>query len=138
MRLLVDTNVFLDVLLKRGQAGVDSLAFFAWCREHKNQTYITSMTLRDVEYIAKKTFHDRHKANMVLGDAYSLCSKVIGISADSAISAIYEDYKDYEDELIIQAAKEEFLDAIVTNNVKDFEDRGIAVFTPKEIVDSAD
>ena len=134
MRLLVDTNVFLDVLLKREETCKDSLAFFIWCREHRNQTYITSMTLRDIEYIAMKILHDKKKANVVLSDAYSLCSKVIGISADSAISAIYEDYKDYEDELILQSAKEEMLDAIITNNIKDFKDRGIAVFTPKEIV----
>ena len=64
-------------------------------------------------------------------------NKVIGISADSAINAIYEDYKDFEDELIIQAAKEELLDAVVTSNIKDFENRGIPVFTPQSIVNQS-
>ena len=134
MRLLVDTNVFLDLVLRRGEACKDAVNFFAWCRKHKNQTYVTSMSLRDIEYIAKRNLHDREKANAVLVDVYSLCSKVIGISADSAITSIYEDYKDFEDELIVQAAQEEMLDAIVTNNIDDYRNRGVPVYTPREIM----
>ena len=134
MRLLVDTNVFLDFLLKRDEQCKYALEFFIWCRQNKNQTYLTSMSLRDIEYIAMRSLHDKRKANIVLADTYSLCSKVIGVSADAAISSIYEDYQDYEDELMIQTAKEELLDAVITNNVKDYKDRGIPVFTPEEIV----
>lgn len=137
MRLLVDTNVFLDFVLGRESGCKEALEFFIWCKKQGNQTFITSMSLRDVEYVAMKNLHDKRKANILLGDVYSLCSKVIGVSADSAINAIYEDYKDFEDELLIQAAQEELLDAIVTNNKKDFVDRGIPIFTPKEIVASS-
>ncbi len=134
MRLLVDTNVFLDLLLQRDEGCKEALQFFVWCKRNRNQTYITSMSLRDIEYVAMRKLHDKKKANAILGDTYSLCSKVIGISADSAITAIYEDYIDYEDELIVQAAKETLVDAIVTNNIHDYKNRGVPVFTPKEIV----
>ena len=134
MRLLVDTNVFLDYLLRREDKWKDALKFFIWCRENKNQTFVTSMSLRDIEYIAHKISKDKTEANKVLNGVYSLCSKVIGVSADSAINAMFEDYKDYEDELQVQAAQESLLDAIITNNTKDFENRGIAVFTPKQIL----
>ena len=95
------------------------------------------MSLRDIEYAAMRSVHDKKKANRIVADVYSLCNKVIGISADSAINTIYEDYKDFEDELIIQAAKEELLDAVVTSNIKDFENRGIPVFTPQSIVNQS-
>ena len=134
MRLLVDTNVFLDYLLQREDKWQDALKFFVWCRAHHNQTFVTSMSLRDVEYVAHRLCHDKEKAAKILNGVYSLCSKVIGVSADSAINAMFENYQDYEDELQIQVAKEELLDAIITNNVKDFDNRGIAVFTPKQIV----
>ena len=134
MRILVDTNIFLDLALKRDNGCKDALEFFIWCRKYRNQTYVTSMSIRDIEYVAVKYLHDRKKANIVISNVYSLVSKVIGISADCAINAIYEDYKDYEDELIVQAAKENMLDAIVTNNIRDFENRGVPVFTPKEIM----
>lgn len=137
MRLLVDTNVFLNYLLKRESGCKEALEFFIWCRQNRNQTYVTSMSLRDIEYVAMKAFHNKKEANIILGDVYSICSKVVGVSADSAINSIYEDYKDFEDELIIQTAREELLDAIVTNNKKDFVDRGFPVFTPREIVQFA-
>ena len=137
MRLLVDTNVFLDYLLGRESGCKEALQFFIWCRHNKNPIYVTSMSLRDIEYIAMKNLHNKKEANVLLGDVYSICSKVVGISADSAISSIYEDYIDFEDELLIQTAREELLDAIVTNNKKDFVDRGFPVFTPREIVQLA-
>ena len=133
MRLLVDTNVFLDFVLQRDENCKHALEFFLWCRKNKNQTYVTSMSLRDIEYVAMRNLHDKRKANMVIADVYSLCSKVVGVSADAAVGSIYEEYKDYEDELIVQTAKLEMLDAIVTNNIKDFANRGMPVFTPKQI-----
>lgn len=133
MRILVDTNVFLDLVLRREQCQ-DAIKFFIWCKQHRNQTYVTSMSLRDIEYIAMKKLHDKKKANQVLADVYSICSKVIGVSADSAITAIYEDYKDFEDELLVQSATEELLDAIVTNNVKDFKNSKLPAYTPKDII----
>lgn len=135
MQVLVDTNVILDLVLQR-EGGKDALEFFIWCRKNKNKTFVTSMSLRDVEYVAMRSLHDKKKANAVLSDVYSLCAKVVGISADSAITAIYEDYKDFEDELLIQTAKEHLMDAIVTNNTKNFIGRGISVFAPKEIINA--
>jgi len=134
MRLLVDTNVYLDLILKRDKGYVSSLKFFLWCKKNKNQNYITSMSLRDIEYIAQKTFHDKTKSHKVLADIYTLCTKVIGISSDAAINAIYEDYKDFEDELLIQSAKENLMDAIITNNKKDYKDSSIPVFSPDEVI----
>ena len=134
MRLLVDTNVYLDLILKRESGYISSLKFFDWCRKNRNQNYITSMSLRDIEYIAHKTFHDKEKSHKVLADIYTISTKVLGISSDSAISAIYDDFIDFEDELLIQTAKENLLDAIVTNNKKDFLNCGVPVFSPEEIV----
>ena len=135
MRILVDTNVFLDLLLDRNKEIGDKVQnFFDWCCYEKNRIYITSMSLRDIEYVAHRIYHDKRKAKAVQFSAYQMCSKIIGISADSAIESLYSDITDYEDSLIIEAAKEEMLDAIVTNNKKDFENGNIPVFTPEEIV----
>lgn len=135
MRILVDTNVFLDLLLDRNQEIGDKVeAFFNWCCYKKNRIYITSMSLRDIEYVAHRIYHDKKKAKEIQFSAYQMCSKVIGISADSAIESLYSDIDDYEDSLIIEAAKEEMLDVIVTNNKKDFLGSLFPVFTPEEIM----
>ena len=138
MRILVDTNVFLDVLLRRDdKLARDGRRFFRWCSANLNQIYITSMSLRDIGYTAHKYTHDNEQTKSIQIRAYQISHKVIGISADSAIESLYSDVADYEDSLIIEAAKEEMLDAIVTNNKKDFEKGDVPVFTPEEIVQFA-
>ena len=134
MRILVDTNVFLDLFLNREEFAKDAHNFFSWCANNKNDIYITSMSLRDIGYTAHRFFHNKNAAKTVQFAAYEACKKVIGISADSAIESLYSDIDDYENSLIVEAAKEELLDAIVTNNKKDFEKAGFPVFTPREII----
>lgn len=134
MRFLVDTNVFLDFFFKRDVLGPEAKNFFAWCAFNKNRIYITSMSLRDIGYIAHRFFHDEKRARKIQIETYCLCSKVLGISTDAAIESLYSDMKDYEDSLLAVTAKLELLDAIITNNKKDFLDCGVPVFTPAEIV----
>ena len=133
MYLLVDTNVFLDLFLDRDS---DEIAkFFRNCVLRSNKTFVTSLTLRDVEYTVHNHFHDSKVSRQIQSQVYSMSSKVIGISADSAINSLFSDVKDYEDSLQIEAAKEAMLDCIITNNKKDFKNGGIPVYTPKEIND---
>ena len=77
MRLLVGTNVFLDLILRRGEGCKDAVEFFIWCRKNKNQTIVTSMTLRDIEYVAMRNLHDRKKVNVIYTKTYLSSSKFL-------------------------------------------------------------
>ena len=132
MRILVDTNVYLDLLLNRDDKGIVAKDFFANCLKMKSQTFLTSISLRDIEYVVHKFTHDSTLSRKAALDAYCLCSKVIGITADDAINSIYSNVKDFEDSLLLEAAKREKLDLIVTNNVKDFEGYGFPVISPQK------
>lgn len=133
MKILVDTNVFLDIFLERDSS--DPELFLKNCVIRNNQIYVTSQTLRDIEYSAHKFFHEKKKAKEIQSAVYNICSKVIGISADAAIESLYSDVDDYEDSLQVEAAKEAMLDCIVTSNKKDYQKSYFPVFTPKEIND---
>ena len=133
MRLLVDTNVFVDLFARREGFEYVKL-FFKYCYKKYNQTYVTSISLRDAEYILHHIFHDKDLSRKAQHNIYEMCSKVLSVSDDSSIISLdYEDSNDYEDCLLIQTAKENLLDAIVTNNIKDFKNAGIPVFTPKQL-----
>ena len=133
MRLLVDTNVYLEHILEREKNDV-ARNFFKTALFRKNQLVITSMSLRDIEYLYQKKSHDRELTRKMLSGIYSTVYKVISTTADAAIESIYNDVKDYEDSLQIVAAEEAMCDAIVTFNKKDFEQSKIPVFTPEEII----
>ena len=132
MYILVDTNVFLDFLLKREDYEVVK-KFFLYCTELQHKIIISAMSLRDIEYVAHHIFHDQNKAKQIQMLAYRICDKVVGISDATAIEALLSDVKDYEDALLVETCKENLLDIIVTNNIKDFKGAHFPVFTPQEL-----
>ncbi len=133
MYALVDTNVFLDYLLKRDNGQAKN--FFILSYLNKDKIFVSAMTLRDVEYTAHRTLHDKEKAKQIQIAVYQICQKVLGISADSAIESIYSNMSDYEDSLLVESAKEALLDCIVTNDKKDFKKCGIPIFSVEEMID---
>lgn len=134
MRLLVDTNVFLEHILEREKYEV-AISFFKTALFRKNQLVTTSMSFRDIEYLYQKKSHDRELTRKMLANIYSMVYKIVPTTADAIIESIYNDVKDYEDSLQIVAAEEAMCDAIITFNKKDFEQSKIPVFTPEEMLD---
>ena len=132
MRILIDTNVFLDYFLEREGQFLDAENLFRNCYKHKHQIYVTSISLRDIGYVIQRTTHNAKKAKEFQMATYQICSKVIGISSDDAIESLYSDMSDYEDSLQVEAAKSEMLDLIVSDNVKDFRASNFPVISPKD------
>ena len=48
MKVLVDTNVYLNLFLKR-EGCEATKSFFNWCIKNKIQTYVTSLSMRDMK-----------------------------------------------------------------------------------------
>lgn len=132
MRILVDTNVFLDYLLQRENFESAKL-FFKMSYIYKNPLYISSMSFRDIGYVVHRFYHNKEDARRAQIDAYKICHKVLDISADDAINSLYEDDVDFEDCLLKEAAEREMIDVIVTNNVKDFRKLGFPALCVDEI-----
>lgn len=132
MRLLVDTNVYLDFLFKR-EKFEDADLFFYKAAAYNHQTYVTSMSLRDIEYAAYRASHSKKIAKSLQFKAYEMTSKVISVTADSAINALYSDIEDFEDALQVLSAEETMLDAIITSDKKLFRESTLPIYTPREI-----
>ena len=134
MKVLVDTNVFLEYFLRReNYRDVDK--FFLLAAKQYNQTFVTSMSLRDIGYTLHRYLHDERKTREAQLQVYGMVSKVVGVSADAAIDSLYSDAKDFEDALQVRAAEEAMCMAIVTFNKRDYQKANIPVFTPMEICD---
>ena len=118
MRLLIDTNVYLEFFLKR--ENYDSVfAFFQYAARRNTQTCVSAMSLRDFGYTMHKFLHDNDLTKKLQLKVYEMTSKVINTSADAAIESLYSEATDYEDSLQTVAAEESMCDAIVTFNKKD-------------------
>ena len=133
MRVLVDTNVFLDFILNRPPFQEESRDFFAYFLTHGHQIVVSPMTFRDIEYILRKVESDSEARKKALHSIYSIVYKIIDINADDVINGLYADHKDFEDGLLMEAAERMMLDGIVTNNISNFKGSRIRAFTPLEI-----
>lgn len=132
MKLLVDTNVYLEFLLER-EHFEDAFSFFQQSIIRQNQLVMTSMTIRDIDYVVRKYTHDNEKTRSLLTKAYSMTSKVVPISEDAAIESLYSENVDLEDALQALVAEEAMCSAIITFDKKGFSNLRIPVFTPQEI-----
>lgn len=134
MKILVDTNVFLEYLFKREDYQT-ARNFFVQAVVNRHQVLVTSMSIRDIGYVAQKELHDWRKARDIQNKVYQVCSKVIGVSADAAIESLFTDWKDYEDSLQNECATENGCLAIVTYNKKDYENSALLICTPGEMIE---
>jgi len=132
MKLLINTNIYHELFLKRENYLLIKKLFFLFYRNNY-ETYITTQSLRDIEFILKRQLHDSKIAKSLQHKAYEITSKVISITNDAAIDALFSDFADYEDALQSFAAEESHIDAIITLNKKDYINSNTPAFTPQEI-----
>lgn len=132
MRILVDTNVFLDLILQREPYYLDCIKFIEKCRKERHETYINAMQFRDLEYFIRKYAKKDETYNTLINSVYGFVNKVIGLTPDDAINAIFDPGKDFEDTLLANSAESAGIQIIVSSNAKDFYPTNIRAFTLKE------
>ena len=131
MRVLIDTNIVLDVLLSRQPFAADSDRVWQANEEGRITGYITATTLTDIFYIARKEvgLDKAHAAVLVCLDAFEVCPvDKPTLRAASALPG-----NDFEDNLQIACLKIAGLDAFVTRDKGDFSNANVPVLTPLDI-----
>lgn len=132
MRVLLDINIVLDVLLDREPFVHDSAAIWAACDTGHLIGFLPASTLTDIFYIAKRAT-DHVTAQLALG----LCLAAFEIAAvdrQTLEAATTLPGNDFEDNVQIACATRAGLDAIVTRNGRDFAHTPILVLTPAELL----
>lgn len=129
MRVLVDTNIFLDILLERKDLMSESLNVLDKLYEDKDQIYVSASSFKDIYYFANKLFHDSFLAHKYVIGIYSKITKIISLTSDDVIEAIYQK-GDFENNCLIESAKRTMCDAIITRNVKDFANKNLLILDP--------
>lgn len=133
MRLMIDTNVFLDVLMQRQPFYQDSCAILKICEKKDALGYISASSVTDLFYIIRKQLHSTELAYKALGYVLEI-AKVLNVTNSDVLEAYIAKADDFEDCLLATCAKNNECDAIITRNKKDFEGFQISVFTPEEVL----
>ena len=133
-RILLDTNVVLDVLLDR-QPFVDD-ARQIWDASDRGlfDGYIASFSIPTIHYICK-----RHESLEAANRAVDLCLSAFEVCAlyrECILAARRIVGGDFEDNLQIACAITDFLQGIVTRHPADFAASPIRIYSPGEFLDT--
>lgn len=128
MRVLLDTNVLLDVLLNRQPWSVDASAVWTLNDEHKIHGFVAASTFTDIYYIARriKDSTTALRAIQVCLTAFDICA----VDKSTIMQAYSLSGNDFEDNVLIACAGLSGMDAIVTRNPTDFQHALIPIYTP--------
>ena len=130
MRILLDTNVVLDVLLKRDPWQADASAIWLAIDGGSITAYLTASSVIDIFYVARRLtdiVRARQSVQVCL-DAFNIGA----VDRSTLERAQALSGSDFEDNVQIACAELNGLDAIVTRNSADFEGSPIAIWSPAE------
>ena len=131
MKVFIDTNIVLDLLLQRRNFLINAEKIFSLAYKGKIVLYFSAVSFVSVTYYLGK--HTNKDIKAVLED---LCKIVKILPFDKHIieKALYSNFKDIEDGYQYFTAKEHGIPIIVTRNVKDFLVDDISVVTPEQFL----
>ena len=131
MKLLIDTNVVLDVLLRREP-------FFRTAAEVLNLTqldevreYVSASAITDIYYIANKQMKDRDAVRNLLKRLLMVVS-VAAVSEREIQNALNLAWGDFEDSVQYSVALLNEMDGIVTRNPSDYQEANMRIWLPEQ------
>ena len=132
MRLLIDANIVLDVLLNREQHCKDSSAVWKLCETEQAEGYISALTFANLVYVMRKELDPAQIKDVLT--KLKLIFRFADFSASDMTTAAEMAWNDYEDAVQSATAERIRADVIITRNVRDFRQSKVIAFTPTEFI----
>ena len=132
MRILVDTNIVLDVLLDRKPFAKDATRIFAFVEESRIEGFLCATTITTVDYLLSQAL-PRKKAKYALQRLLDLF-EIAPVNRPVLEQALRSGISDFEDAVLEQSAQLVSADAITTRNVKDFKKSTVKTLDPAELI----
>jgi len=132
-KLLIDTNIVIDLLAKRDPDYADAAQIFSLCDKKQIQLSVSALTVANTNYLLSKLKpHNEVKSILrkfkLLVDVLSLDDKVISLALND------KDFKDFEDGFQYFSAIENDQDIIITRNLKDYKKSKIPTMTAEQFL----
>ena len=136
MKLLIDTNVILDMVLKRENCDI-SMELFRRIRTVKTEAFITASSVTDLFYIIRKETHDTNQTYMIMENIFKLVA-ILSVTEKDIQDAFQQKWKDFEDCVQYTTGKNNRIDYIITANQKDYSNAILPVLTPAACIKMID
>ena len=131
--VFIDTNILIDLLANREPFSKFAIEIFDKAEKNKVKLYTSSHAYATTYYLLKKHLKEA-ELRVILISLLDFIS-IIAVDLPVIRRSLLSDHKDFEDAIQIFAANTiKSLDFIVTRNVKDFKNAGVAVVPPDELL----
>ena len=132
-KLLIDTNIVIDLLSKRDGFYDEAAELFSRADKKELNLCISSLTFANTNYILTKLTSAKKAREIlrkfkVLVELLSLDDKITELALSD------DNFPDFEDGLQYYSAIENQVDIIITRNKKDFKNSKIPILSAKEFL----
>lgn len=132
MRVMLDANVVLDVLLRREPFHEPAGQLLSRAERGDIQGYICASVVTTIFYLARKVVgldqaHRQVRTILSILDVAPVTGAVLQEAADSNMS-------DFEDAVVAASARQMQVGAIATRNERDFAKARVSVYSPASLL----
>ena len=131
MKLLIDTNVVLDVLLRREPFFRTAAEVLNLTQRDEVREYVSASAITDIYYIANKQMKDRDAVRDLLKRLLMIVS-VAAVSEREIQNALNLAWGDFEDSVQYSVALLNEMDGIVTRNPSDYQEANMRIWLPEQ------
>lgn len=132
MKVLLDTNIIVDIALERQPFFSNSETVLSFVEERQIEAYISASSFGDLYYIIRKE-KGRNLALEFLRHIVTLC-QIANVDSASINMALTSNFKDFEDAIQYSTAVNNNLDAIITRNPRDYPVTTPRIITPEQLI----
>lgn len=133
MRVLIDTNIIMDVLANREGFSEPASQLFKLCEVGQVQGIIYALSIANIAYIMRKEL-DREQIKDVIAKLDAIFT-IADMKGDDFKKAAELPMDDFEDALQSVCATRLKADFIVTRNLKDFKNSKVMAIKPNELLE---
>ena len=133
MTVLIDTNVILDVLLKREQFLEKSANVVLLSEKKIINGYVSASAVTDIFYITNTSYKDKQKTMSLLKELLKTVS-IAAVTETEIFRAIDLNWNDFEDAVQYSAGEVIRADYIITRDVGGYKDNVIPAMQPGDFL----
>ena len=132
MKILLDTNIVLDVLLQREPFCGDAKTIFELIESNKISGYLCATSITTIYYLISKS-NNKSQADIIIEKLLQLFN-IADVNKNVLLKSLQNNGKDFEDSVIYTSAEYFIIDTIITRDKKGFKQSNIKVMQPKEFL----
>jgi predicted nucleic acid-binding protein len=131
VKVLLDTNIILDVVLAREPYVAVAKQLFASIENGLLTGYLCATTVTTIDYLATKVV-GAPQAQQEIQKLLNLF-EIAPVNRAVLEAALATGFADFEDAVLYESARQIGVAAIITRNAKDFKQATLPIYSPLEI-----